>query len=77
MIKTLTKLEYVLALLLFFFTTALLHSQTATLEATLSLKDFNGVKVPYQNGFPVPSFEKNVREIIDLKGCLLYTSRCV
>ncbi len=65
---TLTKLKYVLILLLFVFTTALLYPQTATLEATLSLKEVNGVKIPYQNGFPVPSFEKNFREIINLKG---------
>jgi beta-glucuronidase len=68
MIKLIAKLCYVSILFLFFFTSTLLFSQTATLEATLSLKDVNGVKVPYQNGFPVPSFEKNLREIIDLKG---------
>jgi hypothetical protein len=43
MIKVKTKLEYRSILFLFFFMPALLYSQTATLEATLSLKDFNGV----------------------------------
>jgi beta-galactosidase len=68
MIKMLAKLDYVLILFLFFFTSILVYSQTATLEATLSLKDVNGVKVPYQNGFPVPSFEKQNRTILNLKG---------
>ncbi len=40
---------------------------SATLEATLSLTDINGVKVPFQNGIPLPSFEKQ-RTIIDLAG---------
>jgi len=42
--------------------------QTADLAATFSLKDINGIKIPYQNGMPVPSFEKHNRTIIDLKG---------
>lgn len=45
-----------------------LKSQTATLEPTLKLIDFNGIKIPYQNGMPLPSFEKQKRVIIDLKG---------
>ncbi|MDH7604653.1 MAG: glycoside hydrolase family 2 TIM barrel-domain containing protein [Melioribacter sp.] len=43
-------------------------SQTATLEPTLKLIDFNGIKIPYQNGMPLPTFEKQKRIIIDLKG---------
>jgi len=44
-------------------------SQTSTLEATLSIQDINGIKVPYQNGMPLPSFEKqNTRTIINLSG---------
>jgi len=47
----------------------IIKAQTATLETTLSLIDVSGVKVPYQNGMPVPSFEKqNSRTIIDLSG---------
>ena len=47
----------------------IIKAQTATLEPTLSLIDIAGVKVPYQNGMPVPSFEKqNTRTIIDLSG---------
>lgn len=68
MIKMLTKLNYVSVLLFFFFRSALIFSQTATLEATLSLKDVNGVKIPYQNGMVVPSFEKQNRTILNLKG---------
>ena len=42
---------------------------TATLEASLSFVDNNGIKIPYQNGIPLPSFEKqSSRSIIDLAG---------
>lgn len=57
-----------------FITILLFHSvdlsaQTATLEATLSLKDIDGNKVPYQNNIPLPTFEKQKsRTIIDLAG---------
>lgn len=50
----------------FFYETE--FSQTATLEPTLKLIDFNGIKIPYQNGIPVPTFEKQNRFIINLKG---------
>jgi beta-glucuronidase len=43
-------------------------AQTSTLDATLTLEEINGVKVPYQNGMVVPSFEKQNRTIINLKG---------
>ncbi|MEG8946394.1 glycoside hydrolase family 2 TIM barrel-domain containing protein [Rosettibacter firmus] len=57
--------------LIYFFLSGffnLISSQTATLEATLKLIDYNGIKIPYQNGMPLPSFEKQKRIIIDLKG---------
>jgi beta-glucuronidase len=42
--------------------------QTA-LDLTLKLTSVGGVQVPYQNGMPVPGFEKqNTRAIIDLAG---------
>ncbi|HZW38747.1 MAG TPA: glycoside hydrolase family 2 TIM barrel-domain containing protein [Ignavibacteriaceae bacterium] len=34
----------------------------------MSLKNINGINIPYQNGIPVPSFEKQSRQIINLKG---------
>ena len=43
-------------------------AQTASLDATLSLKEINGIKIPFQNGFALPSFEKQNRPILDLKG---------
>jgi len=42
--------------------------QTATLNATLSLIDVDGSKIPFQNGFALPSFEKQNRTILNLKG---------
>lgn len=43
-------------------------AQIASLEATNSLKQIDGIRIPYQNGFAVPTFEKQNREIINLKG---------
>ena len=43
-------------------------SQTATLQATFSLQNEGGISVPFQNGIPVPTFEKQDRQIIDLDG---------
>jgi len=44
------------------------QAQTATLEATLELRTIDGVTVPYQNGIPVPAFEKQQRTMIPLSG---------
>lgn len=62
------KILFTFILITFFLHPAYLNAQTATLEATLSLKDINGVKVPYQNGMVVPSFEKQDRTIFNLAG---------
>ncbi|MFA5803978.1 MAG: glycoside hydrolase family 2 TIM barrel-domain containing protein [Melioribacteraceae bacterium] len=43
-------------------------AQTATLEPTLSLVEVNGIQIPYQNGFPLPTFEKQSRVVINLAG---------
>ena len=43
-------------------------AQTASLEPTLELREVGGETIPYQNNFPLPSFEKQNREIINLKG---------
>lgn len=45
-----------------------LYSQVASLEATLNLTSVDGIKIPYQNGMPVPTFEKQTRTIINLAG---------
>lgn len=44
------------------------YAQVATLESTIKLIDVNGIKIPYQNGMPLPTFEKQMRHIINLKG---------
>ena len=54
--------------ILIFASSIYIFSQTATLKSTLELKKVNGVSIPYQNGFPVPSFEKQNRTTIDLAG---------
>lgn len=41
---------------------------TATLEATFSLKSASGGVIPFQNGMPVPSFEKQKRATLNLAG---------
>ena len=44
--------------LFLFFTVSILKSQVGTLEATLQLTSVSDITIPYQNGMPVPSFEK-------------------
>lgn len=57
-----------LTLALFFTVNFISFGQTA-LEPTLTLMEVSGVTVPYQNGMPLPTFEKqNARTIIDLAG---------
>jgi len=54
---------------LIFFSSNLINAQIGSLESTLSIKNVNGIPVPYQNGLPLPSFEKQrSRTIIDLSG---------
>ncbi len=50
----------------FFYTEGI--SQVANLTPTLTLKNVEGAYVPYQNGIPVPTFEKQQRPMIDLAG---------
>jgi beta-glucuronidase len=57
-----------LALFGYIFSFSGILAQTASLQATLSLKQVDGVMIPYQNGFALPSFEKQNRKIIDLQG---------
>ena len=54
--------------LLLILSSSTMYGQTASLEATLSLEQVSGVMVPYQNGFALPSFEKQNRKILDLRG---------
>ncbi len=42
--------------------------QIATLDATLLLRTVDGIAIPYQNGIPVPSFEKQKRTTMSLSG---------
>jgi beta-glucuronidase len=43
-------------------------SQVANLDATLTLKQVSGIRIPFQNGLPVPDFAKQNRQIFNLKG---------
>jgi beta-glucuronidase len=43
-------------------------AQIASLPASLALRTVNGITVPFQNGMPVPSFEKQHRPLMDLRG---------
>jgi beta-glucuronidase len=42
--------------------------QIATLDATLQLRTVDGITLPYQNGIPIPSFEKQKRTTLSLSG---------
>lgn len=62
-------IKNLLIFFIFFLTiNALSFPQTATLKTTFTLKNINGVSVPYQNRMPVPTFEKQDRQIINLDG---------
>ena len=50
------------------FTFGIVFSQTASLQSTLELKSVNGSQIPFQNGFPLPSFEKQKKNTFDLSG---------
>ncbi len=43
-------------------------AQYPTLDSTLFMKSIGGVAIPYQNGIPIPSFEKQQRPTISLSG---------
>jgi len=45
-----------------------ISAQTASLETTFSLKEINNTYIPYQNGMPVPSFDKQSRTTMFLHG---------
>jgi len=58
-----------LSFVIMFISTSFLFAQSTTLDPTLSLIDISGIKVPYQNGMPLPTFEKqSARTVIDLAG---------
>ncbi|MFN3873364.1 MAG: glycoside hydrolase family 2 TIM barrel-domain containing protein [Ignavibacterium sp.] len=58
--------------IILFFVFLLSHTnllpQVASLEATNSLVTVDGIKILFQNGMPVPSFEKQNRSMINLAG---------
>jgi beta-galactosidase len=64
--KSSSKRVFIFLLTLLF--SNMLFAQTATLDATFSLQEVDGVKIPYQNGMVVPSFEKQDRTILNLAG---------
>lgn len=45
-----------------------LYAQTATLDATFSLRTVDNITIPMQNGMPVPSWEKQSRPILSCAG---------
>ncbi len=53
---------------LFLFLSPYSAGQVATLEPTLSLVQVDGIKIPFQNGFALPTFEKQNRQILNLNG---------
>lgn len=57
-----------LIIIVLFFCHDLIYSQSADIDATLKLININGVQIPYQNDMPVPSFEKQNRKVVNLKG---------
>ncbi|MFA5834084.1 MAG: glycoside hydrolase family 2 TIM barrel-domain containing protein [Bacteroidota bacterium] len=54
--------------LLFIISASIVVAQTATIQSTFQLSSVSDITVPYQNGMPVPSFEKQRRTTISLSG---------
>ena len=61
-------MKYFYAFVLFLFCGIAAHAQIGSLEATFRLTTVADITVPYQNGMPVPSFEKQPRTTISLAG---------
>ena len=61
-------IKNILSVIIVFLATDYIFSQTATLQSTFFLKTENNINIPFQNGMPVPTFEKQDRQIIDLDG---------
>ncbi len=53
---------------LLLFSTRRVAGQVATLEATLQLRSVDGITLPFQNGIPIPAFEKQQRTTLSLTG---------
>ncbi|MFA6456369.1 MAG: glycoside hydrolase family 2 TIM barrel-domain containing protein [Bacteroidota bacterium] len=54
--------------IIFFLIANVLYGQVATLKNTLTIETVSSISVPYQNGIPVPSFEKQQRVTRSLAG---------
>ena len=63
-----SKTSAVFGLILYLYLSSVSTAQIASLKATLSLNEVNGISVPFQNGFALPSFEKQNRKILNLQG---------
>jgi beta-glucuronidase len=68
MIKSLLFKSLIISCLVFISFQQISKAQIATLEATLKMERVDEIYTPFQNGIPVPSFEKQNRQIINLKG---------
>ncbi len=55
-------------IVLLFVCLSLTYAQVGTLQSTFRLNSISDITVPYQNGMPVPSFEKQKRTTISLAG---------
>ncbi len=62
------KAKIVFYLEFFLLMSQLALAQTASLPVTFSLRQVDGISIPYQSGVPVATFEKQDRPTIDLSG---------
>jgi beta-galactosidase len=68
MIKNLLSSNFFISVLFILLFNQNSFSQVASLEATLKVSKVDDIFIPFQNGMPVPSFEKQNRQIINLEG---------
>ncbi|MDP1676788.1 MAG: glycoside hydrolase family 2 TIM barrel-domain containing protein [Bacteroidota bacterium] len=62
------RIKYFYGCAIFLFGVTAAYAQIGTLESTFQLATVSDITVPYQNGTPVPSFEKQPRTTISLAG---------
>jgi beta-glucuronidase len=61
-------MQYCFTLFFFLLGVTVVQAQIGNLDATFQLTTVSDITVPYQNGMPVPSFEKQLRTTISLAG---------
>lgn len=61
-------MKFLISIVVLLISVTIVPAQVGTLEPTLRLVPVSDITIPYQNGVPLPSFEKQYRTTISLSG---------